>query len=204
MVYSDENLHNSPLFSTLCENENYFGAQVSVLFLLNPSVQIAKKKVFDQTFYFKVLATAAFLERDKFYQNTELAITVRSIYDCAIFSSALKKMHKISENEHNILTSLNKSVECGHAHAHSFIYLKTPADIAFQRVSRRVQAADEFLNLDYLEKLSDAYDVFFSELSPYQKISFETEQIDQSELTDQISRFINQIFVPFSPYYAPY
>ena len=66
LVYSDENLHNSPLFSTLCENENYFGAQVSVLFLLNPSVQIAKKKVFDQTFYFKVLATAAFLNAINF------------------------------------------------------------------------------------------------------------------------------------------
>ena len=121
------------------------------------------------------------------------------MFDCSVFSEALKNLNKVSDSEQEILTALNSNVVCGN-HNHTFVYLKTSPKIAFQRISRRHQSADQYLTETYLENLSECYDKFYANLNPYQKICFQTEEDDPDELCAKITQFINQLFVPYYPY----
>jgi thymidylate kinase len=126
-------------------------------------------------------------------------ISARSVFDCRVFSDALFQQSKITNSEHEILMSLNNNINCGN-HNHTFIYLKTPPKVAFRRIQGRHQRADEYLTETYLEKLSECYERFYTELNPYQKICLETEDSEISELVANITQFINQLFVPYYPY----
>jgi deoxyadenosine/deoxycytidine kinase len=99
---------------------------------------------------------------------TPIKIMERSVHSAAhVFSKLLFGQGMLTELEHGLLLDhYRHHIVDGRCDVDLWVYLRTPAEIAFGRVQKRGRAEEiGVLSLDYLESLEKQYDDFMANVS---------------------------------------
>ena len=165
--------------------------------IYNTEKLLEKATQFPSVFIFQLqtLVMTSLFERHKNPLKSKVTVFERGLESSFEVFTKLHTLEKnLTECEwrilHTLYSTFLKTKKPPKADIHFF--LRCPPEESFRRIQNRNQAGDKTLNLEYLKKIDDQYERYYSECLIKNKnlVVFDSSSVDSVKLAEEAARYI--------------
>ncbi len=163
-----EIVEENPFLANFYSDREKYAFQAQVFFLLSRFKQ--QKELLQRDLFSKFIVSDYFMEKDRIFAYINLDEKELSLYEI-------------------LWNSLSREV----SKPDLIVYLQARTDILMERIEKRGRAFEAGMDIDYIEKLNQAYNYFFFHYNDTNLMVVKTDEIDFVEHPQHLDIILNEI-----------